>query len=132
MIPEARVVEIERRLEGLGLANDRLDSRLAAVEQLASQLSSGMGGGFGGGAKRGRIALATTAIGASDATTPGGGTVQPMRLASGDYEDVCDPIAVYNAGGPISSGKRCSYWYDAEGVAWVEPEECEDVEEEEE
>lgn len=128
MIPEARIVEIERRLEGQGLKFDSIDARLAAQEQLGSQLASSMGGGFGGGSKRGRVAFAATAIGASDAVSPGGGTVQPMKLAAGDYENVGDPIAVYNAGAAISEGKRCSYWYDADGVAWVEPEECEDEE----
>lgn len=49
MIPEARIVEIERRLEGQSLSIDRLESRLAAAEQLASQLSGGMAGLSGAG-----------------------------------------------------------------------------------
>lgn len=116
---------VEQRFRTLASDVSKLVAKVARLEGMLSQLGAGRGGA--GGGARGRIARATSAIGASDETTPGGGTVQPMKLDGGDYADVGDPIAVKNVGDAISSGKRCSYWIDVDGVAWVEPGECEDT-----
>lgn len=87
MIPEARIVEIERRLEGHGLALDRLDSRLAAAEQLASQLSAGMGG------------LSGSSAGGAYYADPGATTI-----ASGGSANLT--VVEVKAGGDVTLGTK--------------------------
>lgn len=126
MIPEARIVEIERRLEGQGLTLDRLDSRIAAQEQLGSQLASSMGGTGGfGGAPRFWIGKATTAITARSGTTPGSGTAEIYDARTGTLTATGATKAVKNAGPAISSGKYVRIDQDGFGIWWVDPEECE-------
>lgn len=126
MIPEARIVEIERRLEGQGLKFDSIDARLAAQEQLGSQLASSMGGAGGfGGAARYWVGKATTAITARSGATPGSGTAEIYDARSGTLTATGATKTVLNAGAAISSGKYVRMDQDGFGIWWVDPEECE-------
>lgn len=126
MASEYRVDELERRNNNHGRSLSSLSSRLAAVEQLANMLSAGGGGTFGGGGGSSiRVGKASGAITASTATTPGSGTVQPLKLdGSGDYINDGATVSVNNAGVAISTGKRVFILTDAIGLKWATPEEC--------
>lgn len=125
MAAEWRIDELERRSNGHGRSLESLSSRMAAVEQLANMLAGGMGGTFSSGSpKPVRIGKSTTAVTASTSTTPGTGTVQPLKLSGGVYADDGDPVTVRNPGAAIATAKRVAWWADADGVLWVTPEEC--------
>jgi len=125
MASEYRVDELERRSNNHGRSLSSLSSRLAAVEQLANMLASGMGGTFGGGGGGPvRIGKASGAITASTGTTPGSGTVQPLKIDGGVYADDGATVSVRNAGAAISTGKRVAIFTDKYNVMWATPEEC--------
>ena len=125
MASEWRIDELERRSNGYGRSLESLSSRLAAVEQLANMLAGGMGGTFGGGGGSVRVGKASGAITASTGTTPGSGTVQPLKIDGGVYADDGGTVSVRNAGAAISTGKRVAFFADKAGVIWASPEECE-------
>ncbi len=110
----------ERRL-------DDLEDKLLELLQRHYALAAASGGGTSSGGKSVvRVARATTVIAASDATTPGAGTVQPLKIdGDGNYVDDGDPLTANNVGGEVSSGKRGLLMIDEAGAPWFTPEECE-------
>lgn len=106
------------------------ERRIDDLENLLSELmqrqrsSSSSGGGVGGLATEIRPGKSTSSISASSATSPGSGTVQPLKIDdAGNYANHGPPITALNAGASISSGKR-GFVIRIGTEWWFTPEEC--------